>query len=176
MSDKWLAAAFYVPESDDRRPRDELLRLAGGTLRGAGGQQATGEWAGLPARFAVERLPYHSVVEAFVRQSSFLDLVEVEPDRHPVVDAMCRGGAALGADMAFVATHLDLAAPERLLAPEWMVLARDSNSLAGERFGLLYLAPELAADLTVPLTDRDSLRCRGGGLLLFSAAGDRRWY
>lgn len=179
MSDKWLSAVFWIPKGEEQSPPDRLLAACGAQLSSLGADDLTGlrevEWAGLFARATIVELPYHKLLKIFIRQTDFLELVEIEPDQHPIVRQFCHCCRELGAEVAFVLTHLDQAEPERILDTEWMVLSRDANVLVRERFGLLYLDRSLASEITVPVGDRDRLAC-GDGMLVFSHAGDKRWY
>src|SRR5215467_11124848 len=175
MSDKWLAAAFYLPRRD--RPADlgDLARAAGALTQPPlspdsprGGVDL--EWAGLFGWAYLDALSVRDVLTIFFRQSQFLELLDVEPSRHPVAQAFLEACHELRPEVAFVAAHLDQAEREHVLSYEWLVIDRDADALLRQHLGLLYLDDALAARATHPDDgDRDTLPANGG-ILVFSAA------
>jgi hypothetical protein len=180
MSDKWLAAAFYLPSGDRKADLPDFVRVAGAvTLPPLSPDSRRGgvdvAWAGLAGWAYLDTLPSHHVLTIFFRQSQFLDLIDVEPSRHPLALAFRQACVALHPDVAFVVTHLDQAERDNVLSYEWLVIDRDADALLRQHFGLLYLDRAVADRSTVTIDGRDTMPV-DGGFLVFSASRERRWF
>jgi hypothetical protein len=184
MSDRWLAAAFYVPI--ERRPSEDAL------LDAIGVDRARGTWSVLPrVEPAVLELSDHVCALIRFPQSGLLNLrAATDPDIHPqtleldpalpLAHAFRDAAVRAGCEVAILATRPHQSDSEWFEERYWMVIGQDASSLAAERYGLLYLSDEVLTGWDPPaaLMDRDELPGRPGepGRTLFAGQGWARWY
>jgi hypothetical protein len=192
LEPKRLAAAFFIPRQGDDLPIEKLLEMAGAsnisifsaTLSDGSGLVDC-RWAGMSCQSYLDELPYHQLLEIYFWQSDFLELLSEEDDpialdadeALPLAQAFKHSCEALSPEVAFLVTHLDQAQRDFILSREWMVLAKEANGLADERFGLLFLNEEVSKYwISHPLRDdRDSLPI-SSGKLVFAGRGSSRWF
>jgi hypothetical protein len=179
MSDKWLAAAFYLPRGHRKADLHDLVRAAGAVeLPPLSPDSPRGgvdtEWAEMFGWAYLDELAEHNVLTIRFRQSNYLELLDVEPDRHPIAQAFRHACLMLRPDVAFVVAHLHQSETEYLLSFEVFVICRDADVLLREHFGLLYMNEAVAARRGC--SERDTLPVPDGDLLIFSGSGRDRWF
>jgi hypothetical protein len=142
MSDKWLAATFYLPRGDQQANLYHLVREAGAVElprssphSRRGGVDA--RWAGISGWANLHGLAEHDVLAIYFRESYYLALLDVEPDRHPIAEAFRHACLALRPRVAFVVTHLHQAELKHLLSYEWPAIDGDADVFLREHLGLL---------------------------------------
>ena len=181
-----LAAAFYLPRSRGPANLGRLVSDAGVQDVQAGGDAwpdtsgaVHGTWAGMRVRGWVERLDEHDcLVLWFSRTAAHpaLDHAGSEPDRQ-LSETFVKAARTLGAVTAFVAVHPDQAELRSLRDAEWMVTSRAADALADQRYGLLWLAPSVAAWWTPhPLRDDREEIPVGEARAVFAGTGHQHWY
>lgn len=135
----------------------------------------------------VDLLDFHACVQLYFRQAQLLRLRARRDPEGPPPPVAEDGAVALAqafrdacarssADAGFVVTHDYEAERAFILEREWMVLAGEANSLAAERFGLLYLSDALARELSPAWHRQGRDELPGGpGVTLFAGSGWSRW-
>ena len=192
LETKRLAAVFFIPRQGGEMQSKKLLEIAGATnisIVPATLSDRSGlvncQWAGMACKAYLDELSYHHLLEIYFWQSDFLELLseKEEPipldadEALPLAQAFKHSCEALSSEVAFLLTHLDQAKHDFILSREWMVLAKEANGLADERFGLLYLNEEVSEYWTSHSLrdDRDSLPI-SKGKLVFAGRGSSRWF
>jgi hypothetical protein len=193
MSDRLLAAVFFIAKKEEQFTIEELLDFAQAKdvytsppSEFKPWNSVHCEWAGLIDCWAyLHELPYHQLLIIYFRQSGLLRLLPPEDSLVPLEDDPTMQIAltfkvaceTLLPEVAFIPTHLYDSELKWILDREWMVLAMDATALADERFGLLYLNEEISLNwIHHPLRDdRDSLSINNG-LLVFASRGSLRWF
>jgi hypothetical protein len=185
MTDRWLAAGFFVPRTDTAL---EALAACAGVcdVRDASGSGAThsGMWAGLHVQIGRNRLQLHDLLWIQLRQRELLDARPLDlPADLPLADdpnlrqaeAFRDACLALGAEVGVFVTHVAQAEIDRMVGDIYHhVLGVDAEALARSFVGLLYLDERMREGFTPP-PGRDTLPSPRG-LVLFVGHGEARWY
>jgi len=175
MGGRFLAASFYAP-----RPVEQDVFL---DALGVVGEQ----WGPLPRVFThVQALSDHTCATLRFSQNAFLELRTAhEPDDAvplaqdaglPFARFFRAAAVRAGCEVAFLVTHPHQSDGDWLDLRYWMMIARDADSLAAERFGLLYLDDDMVFDWDAPRLDGRSVLPGGPGLTFFAGTGWARWY
>jgi hypothetical protein len=185
VSNRYLAAYFYLPRDGETRSLRELVDAAGMKHPSPDGSDLIGEWGGMESVEArVHNLQFHVCLELAFRD---LELLELHGDKEghedqplaedpalPVAEAFREACERLRPELAVIATHTWQASPEYWYAS---VLAMDANLLDYQAPGLMYASPEIAPSWKPELYGgpRDSLPTREGRIM-FRGTGWGRWF
>lgn len=204
MSDRRLAAAFFILKEQEELPLETLENLlckAQATNIFTEPSTASQPWNTVYCKWAglthctgyIHELSYHWLLYITFSHSQFLRLLPPEVDEiHPLEDCFVPLEAdptlpiavtfkhaceALKPEVALIATHVYDGELNWILDREWMVLAKDATALADQHFGLLYLNEDISHNwLHHPLRDdRDSLPV-ASGQIVFAGRGCWRWF
>jgi hypothetical protein len=176
MTDRQLAAAFYLPHGRAAEPIEALLDAAGATEVAAGSAPVSGlvlcSWAGMTCRAYLSA----GVLVLYFPQTSFLQMLD-DDLADGLLASFEQACETLRPDAAIIATRLDHADPVEVLHLSGAVLEADARRLAAARFGLLYVSDELAdyQDAGWISADREVIPTVGGRLI-FGGAGSKRWW
>ncbi|MEV7629313.1 hypothetical protein [Actinoplanes sp. NPDC089786] len=162
MTDKLLAAAFYLTPDRSDRPLADLLATAGADDIGDG----VCRWAGLTCRaYVVSAVANRMLVLTFFRDF----------DEDALVGAFEGACEALEPEAALVVTHPDQAGVDALRRLSAQVAEADATALAARRFGLLYVSDKLADYQTGGWIGADrEVVPTVGGRLIFGGEGAER--
>jgi hypothetical protein len=184
VSTDFLTAAFWLPHTTASVSSDELLRRAGAlnitadtSPYGRPHDRWLCDWGGLRCEtYRTTPNAYHHVLLLYFLQSSLIEIASETGEIDRLLTAFRDACTALRPEVAMVATHVWQADPDHILALEWMVLAKEANSLADERFGLMYLDDELAQYWTPdPMRDARKHVPTSHGRLCFATGGPQPW-
>ena len=186
MTDRWLAAGFFVPRAEGIALEALAARAGVCDLQRATGTgaQFDGVWAGLHVQVGCSRLQLHDLLWIQLRQRELLDARALNlPADLPLSDdpnlrqaeAFRDACLALGAEVGVFITHLAQAEIDRIAGDIYRhVLGVDAEALAQSSVGLLYLDERMREGFTPPV-GRDTLPS-SRGLVLFAGRGQARWY
>jgi hypothetical protein len=154
MSDRRLAAAFYLPApaGDTEESLPDLLALAGAEdIAPAPVDEHSGlrycRWAGLTGQGYLEQGPQQRLLVIFFQQSAYLETVPQGGGgpSGPVLDAFLRACRGLSPLVALLTAHPDQADVDVLRRIGGTVGEADAPRLEASRFGALYLSDRIAS-------------------------------
>ena len=186
MTDRWLAAGFFVPRAADSTLEALAERAGVRELRPSLGSGASfeGVWASLHAQVGCMRLQLHDLLWIQLRQRELLDaraldlpadLPLADDPNLPQAEAFRDACLALGAEVGVFVTHIAQADIDRMADDFYRyVLGFDAEALARSSVGLLYLDERMREGFA-PAARRDTLPSPRG-LVLFASRGQARWY
>jgi hypothetical protein len=181
MTDKLLAAAFYLPPGRPVGSLATLLASAGADDIGAASPgDRSGlrrcRWAGMTCRAYLSTASAAPVLVIYFPQASFLELLG-RSGADDLLASFEHACEALQPDAALIVTHQDQAELTRLEHLGGGVAEADAPSLAAGHFGLLYVSDKLADYQTGPWigTNREVIPTVSGRLI-FGGEGTNRWW
>ena len=181
IHDKMLAAIFFTPLEG----KEDLQRNLKAQFSLELNQAIAGvalKWGGMNCQLQTKELVAFHATALFFNQSDFLAAIPDQDDtstaaEQQLIQAFTETCEVFQPKVAFITSHLHQAKQHIIYDKEWMIILEESNPLADERFGLLYLNQSMLASWTDdPKRDNRFKISTSQGQFIFAGEQNDKWF